>query len=86
VPTIEVSEYVKKKLDEIKEREQHKSYDSVIRVLLEVYAGRRFIDRVRWFLAEESARALRRKFVEDPGFAVRVLQELGVLPSGGTRA
>jgi len=33
--TIWVSEYVKKKLDKIKERNGHKSYDSVLRYLLE---------------------------------------------------
>jgi len=33
--TIWVSEYVKKRLDEIKERNGHKSYDSVLRYLLE---------------------------------------------------
>ena len=34
MPLIKVSEYVKKKLDQIKNEEQHMSYDSVIRTLL----------------------------------------------------
>ena len=35
MPVITVSEYVKEKLDEIKKREQHTSFDSVIRMLLQ---------------------------------------------------
>jgi len=34
MPLINVSDYVKKKLDQIKDEEQHTSYDSVIRTLL----------------------------------------------------
>lgn len=37
MPTVEVSEYVKQELDEIREDEQHKSYDSVVRALLGNY-------------------------------------------------
>jgi len=37
MPVINVSEYVKRKLDRIKEEEQHTSYDSVIRTLLFVW-------------------------------------------------
>lgn len=36
---IQVSEYVKDELDEIKQREEHKSYDSVLRVLVGSYNG-----------------------------------------------
>ena len=34
MPLISVSEYVKKKLDQIRKEEQHTSYDSVIRTLI----------------------------------------------------
>jgi len=34
MPTIAVSDWVKDKLDEIKDREQHTSLDSVIRTLI----------------------------------------------------
>jgi len=34
---IRVSDYVKQKLEEIKKKEQHKTMDSVIRRLLQVY-------------------------------------------------
>lgn len=37
MPTIEVSEYVKSELDRIREDEGHKSYDSVVRVLVGNY-------------------------------------------------
>lgn len=37
MPTIEVSGYVKEELDEIRDDEEHKSYDSVVRALLGVY-------------------------------------------------
>lgn len=36
---IDVSEWVKAKLEAIKKREQHKSMDSVLRTLLAVYEG-----------------------------------------------
>jgi predicted CopG family antitoxin len=35
MPTISVSKYVKGELDELKEIEEHRSYDSVIRSLIE---------------------------------------------------
>lgn len=35
--TIQVSDYVKADLDELREREEHQSYDSVIRTLLTAY-------------------------------------------------
>lgn len=34
MPTISVSGFVKRRLDEIKEEEDHTSYDSVLRVLV----------------------------------------------------
>ena len=34
MPMVEVSQFVKSKLDEVKREEQHKSYDSAIRALL----------------------------------------------------
>lgn len=34
MPTIDVSEYVKGRLDDIKEVEEHRSYDSVVRSIL----------------------------------------------------
>ena len=34
MPQIEISQFVKSKLDELKEEEEHKSYDSVLRSLL----------------------------------------------------
>lgn len=37
MPTIQVSEYVKEELDDIKEMEEHTSYDSVVRSLLGNY-------------------------------------------------
>jgi len=37
VANIQVSDYVKDELDEIKKREEHKSYDSVLRVLVRSY-------------------------------------------------
>lgn len=37
MPTINVSEYVKDELDDVKEAEQHRSYDSVVRSLLRNY-------------------------------------------------
>lgn len=37
MPQIEVSEYVKEELDTIKDKEEHKSYDSVVRVMLGNY-------------------------------------------------
>lgn len=37
MPTIEVSEYVKAELDRIRDAEEHKSYDSVIRALVGTY-------------------------------------------------
>lgn len=37
MPTINVSEVVKDQLDGIKEGEQHRSYDSVVRTLLREY-------------------------------------------------
>lgn len=39
MPTVEVSEHVKTELDRIRDKEEHKSYDSVIRVLVGNYAG-----------------------------------------------
>lgn len=38
MPQIEVSEYVKSELDDLKEREEHKSYDSAVRTLLGAYS------------------------------------------------
>jgi len=35
--TIDVSSHVKSRLDELKEAEQHRSYDSVVRGLLDSY-------------------------------------------------
>lgn len=35
MPTISVSEFVKDELDELKASEEHRSYDSVIRLLIE---------------------------------------------------
>jgi len=37
--TIGVSGYVKRQLDELKEAEEHRSYDSAIRTLLSDYDG-----------------------------------------------
>lgn len=37
MPVIDVSEYVKTELDEIKEEQEHKSYDSVLRTVLGAY-------------------------------------------------
>jgi len=37
MPTVSVSEFVKRELDELKEDEGHRSYDSVIRLLIERY-------------------------------------------------
>lgn len=37
MPVIDVSEYVKNELDDVKEAEEHKSYDSVLRALLGEY-------------------------------------------------
>lgn len=37
VPTIDVSGYVKDELDRIKDSEEHRSYDSVVRRLLSEY-------------------------------------------------
>jgi len=34
MPQIEISQFVKSKLDELKEEEEHKSYDSTLRSLL----------------------------------------------------
>lgn len=35
MPSIHVTEWTKNRLDEIKEREEHSSYDSVVKSLLE---------------------------------------------------
>jgi len=37
MPTIDVSEFVKGGLDDIKDAEAHRSYDSVIRTLIREY-------------------------------------------------
>lgn len=37
MPTIDVSGYVKGELDRIKEDEEHRSYDSVVRALIREY-------------------------------------------------
>jgi len=37
MPTVQVSDHVKHQLDELKQAEEHTSYDSAIRVLLENY-------------------------------------------------
>lgn len=37
VPLIKVSDYVKRKLDQIKREEQHSTYDSVLRALIFIY-------------------------------------------------
>lgn len=37
MPVIDVSEYVKNELDDVKDAEEHKSYDSAIRALLAEY-------------------------------------------------
>ena len=50
--TIWISEYVKKKLDKIKERNGHKSYDSVLRYLLERAGESDFIASDRPILKE----------------------------------
>jgi hypothetical protein len=39
MPKVDVSEYVKQELEELKDREEHKSMDSVIRTLLGNYEG-----------------------------------------------
>ena len=37
MPLIKVSDYVKRKLDQIKREEQHSTYDSVLRALIFIY-------------------------------------------------
>lgn len=37
MPQIEVSEFVKSELDDVKRQEEHKSYDSAVRALLADY-------------------------------------------------
>lgn len=37
MPTLQVSDYVKAELDDIKTTEEHKSYDSVLRSLIGSY-------------------------------------------------
>lgn len=37
MPTVDISEFVKAELDRIKDAEEHRSYDSVIRTLLREY-------------------------------------------------
>jgi len=44
MPTIDVSEYVKEGLDAVKDAEQHRSYDSVLRTLLHDYNGEKHGD------------------------------------------
>lgn len=39
MPTVNISEFVKDELDAIKDDEQHRSYDSVVRALLAEYDG-----------------------------------------------
>ncbi len=34
MPMVDISQFVKDKLDELKKKEEHKSYDSAIRALL----------------------------------------------------
>jgi len=46
MPYVAVSKYVKKKLDVIKRVEQHKTYDSVIRMLIMLWELRREREKI----------------------------------------
>ena len=39
MPTVKIKDWTKEKLDDIKEEEEHSSYDSVIKSLIKEYKG-----------------------------------------------